>query len=85
MLLAVCDSELIDKKFEEGNAQLDLTSAFYKGEEKTDQEIADLMRNSSIINLVGKKTVNLALKEELITKENIKKISGIPYVQVILQ
>lgn len=32
IVLAVCDNDLLDKKFEEGKMQLDLTSYFYKGE-----------------------------------------------------
>ncbi len=85
MFLAVCDSELIGKKFEDDNKQLDLTSDFYKGDEKTDQEICDLMRNSYIMNLVGEKTTKLALKEEIIINENIKRIANIPYAQVVMQ
>ena len=85
MLLAVCDSELLGKKFEEGNKQLDMTSNFYKGEEKTTREVCDLMRNSYMINLVGEKSIKLALKEELVNEDNINKISDVPYAQVILQ
>jgi len=85
MLLAVCDSELIDKKFEEGKGQLDLTSDFYKGDEKTEIEVSDLMRNSYIINIVGEKSVGLALKEELISEENVKKIDGVPYASAVFQ
>ncbi len=85
MLLVVCDSELVGKKFEENNKQLDLTSDFYKGEEKTNLEICDIMRNSNMINLVGEKAVNLAIKEGIIDSDHVKKISNIPYAQVITQ
>ncbi len=85
MLLTVCDSELIDKKFEEGEKQLDLTSDFYKGDERSDQEVCDLMRNAYIINLVGEKAVALALKEELIDEAHIKKIDNISYAQISSQ
>ena len=34
-VIAVCDSNLLGKKFEEKNLQLDLTADFYKGSEKT--------------------------------------------------
>ena len=82
MVLAVCDSDLLNKKFEEGEKQLDLTSDFYKGEEKSNKEVCDLMRNSYIINLVGEKTIGLALKEGLIDKDHIKKIDNISYAQI---
>jgi len=83
MMVAVCDTELLGKKFEEGDKQLDLTADFYKGEEKTDQEVADLMRNAYILNLVGKKTVTLAINEDLITGDHVQTIDDVPYAQAI--
>ena len=82
-IVAVCDKELIDQKFEEGNKQLDLTSSFYKGEEKTPIEIGDLIRNGDIINLVGEKSIKLGLKEEIIDELNIIRIKNIPHAQAI--
>ena len=83
LLLAVCDSNLINKKFEEGPAQLDLTSEFYKGTEKTPEETVDLMRNAYILNLVGFDSVKLALDEEIIDPDHVKYIQKIPYAQAI--
>ncbi|TKJ17401.1 hypothetical protein CEE44_02600 [Candidatus Woesearchaeota archaeon B3_Woes] len=85
ILLVVCDNEILGKKFEEGNKQLDLTSDFYKGIEKTELEVCDLMRNCDMINLVGEKVINLAIKEGVIDSEHVKKISDIPYAQVVIQ
>lgn len=80
-VVAVCDSDLIGQKFEDGDLQLDLTSDFYKGEEKADGEIGDLLRNAYVLNIVGEKSVALALKEGIIDEANIKNISGVPYIQ----
>jgi hypothetical protein len=84
IILAVCDIDLLGKKFEEGNRQIDLSSEFYNGEKMPENKICDLMRNSYILNLVGKKSVGLALKECIITKDNIKKIKDIPYSCITL-
>ena len=83
IVLAVCDKELLGKKFEEGNKQLDLASDFYEGEEKTEKETGDLMRNAYMINLVGDKSVGLAIKEEIVDKNSVMKIKDVPYAQVI--
>ncbi len=80
-IVAVCDSDLIGKKFEEDDLQLDLTSNFYKGEEKSDEEIGDLLRNAYCINVVGKKSVELAIKEGVIDESAVRKIAKIPYSQ----
>ena len=80
IVLAVCDSDLLGKKFEDDNKQLDLTSDFYNGEEKTEQEAGDLMRNAYIINLVGEKCIGLAIKEGSIDENSIVKMKDIPFV-----
>jgi len=84
IVVAVCDSELLGKKYEEDNKQLDLTSSFYKGDEMEDVAVGDLMRNSDSVNLVGEKAVNLGIQEGVIDEEHVKKISGIPYAQAVV-
>jgi len=84
IILAVCDSDLIDKKFVEGDLQLDLCSDFYKGEERTDQEICELFKQAYIVNLVGEKSIGLGLKEKIIDKAHIIKIKNIPHAQAVI-
>lgn len=84
VVVAVCDSELLGKKFEEGKLQLDLTSDFYKGEEKDDMTVGDTIRNCDGINLVGEKAVKLGIDEGVIDEKHVKKIAGIPYAQAII-
>lgn len=84
LVLAVCDNDILGKKFEESNKQLDLTSDFYKGEERTNEETCDLMRNSYMLNLVGKKTIKFALDKKIIDQNNVKNICNIPYSTVVL-
>lgn len=83
LILAICDSELIGKKFTEGKKQLDLTSNFYKGKEIKENEAKELMKQAYMINLVGKKSVDLALKNKYVKKENIIFIAKIPHAQVL--
>jgi len=83
-IVAVCDNDLLGKKFEEDGKQLDLTVDFYKGEEMTELETGDLIRNSDYVNLVGKKSVELGIEEGVIEKEHIIVIKGIPHAQAIV-
>lgn len=82
MLVIVIDDELLGKKFEEENKQLDLTSEFYQGESMTPNETADLMRNADHLHLVGKETITLANKEGLIDYEDVIEIAGVPHVEI---
>ncbi len=93
-VVAICDSDLIGKKFvsqertDLGNFQLDIKESFYKGEEKTKQEIISIMRNmsreDSTFNIVGEESVNCALEAGIISKDGIKKIQGVVFALVLM-
>lgn len=87
-VVAVCDSEILGKKFEEENKILDLRENFYKGEEKSEKEaieiLQDLAKEDSTFNIVGEKSIQAALKSGIISKEGIKKVQGIPFALGLL-
>lgn len=82
-VVALCDEELIGKTLEEKKFQLKVSESFYKGEELSEDKIIDVLKFKSNINIVGKKSIELALKIGIISKENIIKIKGVPHAQVI--
>jgi len=44
-LVAVCDTELLGKYFEEGGFQLDVKESFYKGDEIDDDELQEILQD----------------------------------------
>lgn len=78
-IIAVCDSDLIGKKFSENDLVLDITERFYKGKIMGEKEVIELLENAQNINLVGKDSINLALKSGIIEKENVIYIKKIPH------
>jgi hypothetical protein len=87
-VVAVCDSDLLGKKFEEGMFQLDVKEGFYKGEEMSEEQAADVIfrmsREDATFNIVGEKSVAVAVNAGIITKEGIKKIQGVPFALVLM-
>ena len=87
-IVAICDSELLGKRFEEGKFQLDIKESFYKGEEKDKEEvlkvIKDMSKEDATFNIVGKESIDTALKAGIISEQGIKKIQGIPFALVLL-
>ena len=81
-VVAICDENLLGKKI--GN-ELNITveESFYRGELMDENKALELMKKSNICNLLGKKTIELALKNKFITKENIIFIGDIPHAQFI--
>jgi len=87
-VVAICDAEIIGKKFEENNFQLDVKENFYKGERKTESEVIKIIqymsREDATFNIVGEKSTNTAIKSGIITKEGVKKIHGVPFALVLM-
>ncbi|MBU0666767.1 MAG: DUF424 family protein [Nanoarchaeota archaeon] len=84
VVLAICDKELLGKKIVEEKKQLDITLKFYKGTEKNDLELKELIKKNILINAVGKKIIALLINEEIISEKEIKFVKGIPHIQIIL-
>ena len=87
-VVAICDSELLGKYFEEGEFQLDVKESFFKGKEKTELEtiaiIQDMKSEDATFNIVGERAVNAAIKAGLISDDSVRKIQGIPFVLVLM-
>lgn len=87
-VIAICDSDLIGKKFEENNFQLDLKENFYKGNKLSEGEIIKTIksfsREDATFNIVGEKSISSAIKAGIISQEGIKTIQGIPYALVLI-
>jgi hypothetical protein len=90
-VVAICDKELLGKKFEDDKFQLDVKESFYKGKdgrEANERElleiISKLVREDATFNIVGKNSVSLALRIGLITEEGIKEIQGVPFSLVLI-
>jgi uncharacterized protein len=87
-IVAICDKELLGKKFEDEKFQLDVKENFFLGKEANEKEVMRIMNNmrmeDATFNIVGKNSVNAALKLGIINKEGIKKIEGIPFSLVLL-
>lgn len=87
-VIAICDSELIGRRFEEGKFQLDVKESFYKGEKADEREVIEVIqlmaKEDATFNIVGNKSVNAAIKAGIVTQEGIKKIQGIPFALILL-
>ena len=88
LVVAICDKELLGKKFEEGIKQLEIQENFFKGEEADSDEIIEHLKNFSMddatFNIVGKKSCQAALKAGIINKQGIGRVSGIPFALVFM-
>lgn len=87
-VVAICDSDLIGKTFEEGKRQLHVRENFYKDKEVNKEELLSIIKRQMIedasFNIVGKESIQTALEAGIIKKEGIHKIKGIPFALVLM-
>ena len=82
MMLNICDAELLGATITHDGLNMNITKSYYGEKLVEEQEARDLLKNSSIINMVGKKTVSLSIELGLGSETGIKTISGIPFLIV---
>ena len=87
-VVAICDSELIGKVFEQGKFQLNVKENFFKGEQASEQEIIEVMeemaREDATFNIIGKKSVNAAIKAGIVEPDAVSEIKGVPFTLILL-
>jgi hypothetical protein len=83
ILLAACDAELLGKKFREGKIVFKIHKQFYEGPKMTVEEAIELMKQSTIVNMIGHNVVKKAIEKGLIHPDAVLKISGIPHAQIV--
>ena len=85
LLLVITDKDLIGKKFEEGKKQLDLSNKFYQGEEKTEEQVKELIKSAYILHLTGERILKLISELGLVDLSKVLKIKNIPHAEVVLE
>lgn len=82
-IIAVCDKNIIGKKFKEGKLVLKLDSSFYKGDEADETEVKDALSSATIANVAGEKAIACAVECGCIDPDAVIFIEGIPHAQMI--
>jgi len=87
-VVALSDSDLLGKTFEEGIRQIEVKESFFEGEEKNKQEIIkilqDMQKEDATFNIVGEESVKTALEAGIIDEQGIIRIQEIPVALVLL-
>lgn len=82
-VVAMCDEEILGKTFEENEVCLDVKKSFYGGKLVSEDEAVEIMRKADILNLVGERTIGLAIELGIVSQIHIIKIKGVPHAQVV--
>ena len=83
-LLAACDEELLGMTFSEGEMRLRVSEVFYKGEVVTEEVLRERMRSVTMMNLVGDRTISVAIEMGHVSEGSTVTIDGVRHAQAVV-
>ena len=82
LMLNICDLDLLGKTIVEKELNMNISKSYYGDKIIEHDEAKHLMKNASIINMVGKETVSLSLEIGVGSEKSVKLIDGVPFLIV---
>lgn len=87
-VVAVCDKELVGKKFSDDFGQIDLSGDFFNGQEISDEdlreEVLKYLNEDATFNIVGEKSVLFFKKMGLVFDDGVLFVDGVPVSLILL-
>ncbi|MEM2160434.1 MAG: DUF424 domain-containing protein [Candidatus Nitrosotenuis sp.] len=81
-MLNMCDEDLIGKTIKNGKVQINISQSYYGQRLVEKSEAEKLLQNSSILNLVGKQTIEMSVNLKIGSRAGIKTIDDVPFLIV---
>ncbi|MFQ5573252.1 MAG: DUF424 domain-containing protein [Nitrosopumilaceae archaeon] len=81
-MLNICDADLLGKKITEKELEVHISKSYYGEKIVEKEEAKTLLKNSSIINMVGKETISLSTSLGIGSVDGVKEIDGVPFLIV---
>lgn len=83
ILLAACDKEVLGKTFKQGKVSIKVDEKFYNGKEVSVSELGEMIAESTMGNLVGKKVISFAMKKGVVKKDKVLSIGKTEHAQYV--
>lgn len=84
-ILAVCDSDIAGRVFEDQKRILDLSGDFFSGEEADEASLARLARDAYMLNLNGKESVDFGVRNGFVDEEKVIFVKDVPHAEAVLK
>ena len=81
-MLNICDAELVGRTFNKSDLSINISKSYFAERIVEENEAEQLLKNASIINMVGKETIALSVRIGIGTKKGVKEIDGVPFLLV---
>lgn len=81
-VVAVCDRELINSTIADGDLEICITESFYGNRLAAENEVAEALARAENANIMGERSVALAVSLGIVSRSSCIMIGNIPHAQV---
>lgn len=79
----MCDANILGKTLKQGKIVFRIRGEFYKGALVSLEEAMDLIQQSTIVNMIGRRIVKKAVEKGLVHPDAVLEIAGVPHAQIV--
>jgi len=83
LLVSVCDPDVLGETFENGEVSLTVDEGFYDGETADEETVVQSLSRCSVANIVGRRSVELAVEHGFVEEGNVLEIDGTLHAQLL--
>lgn len=76
--VACCDEDLLNQVFKDGNLKIEISERFFGGDLINLEQAIEILKQASYFNIVGENIVNKAVDCNILPKEGVRSINGVP-------
>lgn len=81
-MLNICDADLVGRTVKQSDLEINISQSYYAERIVEADEAESLLKNSSIINMAGKQTIDLSIRIGIGSAKGVKEIEGVPFLLV---
>ena len=81
-VVALCDKDILGKRFEEKELVLDIDNDFYEGKEASKEEICRALSECASAIIAGNEAVGIALECNAVSEVGVKEVCGIKHTMM---
>lgn len=81
-LVAACDKDILGKTFKGRGMKITVSEGFYRGEDADEEMLVNRLQLATVANLVGKRTMEIAIKHGFVDPDCVLDIGGVPHAQM---
>lgn len=81
-MLNICDEDLLGRVIKKNKLQINISKSYYGQRLVDEDEARKLMKDSSIINMVGTQTIEMSIELEIGSRQGVKVIDEVPFLIV---